>query len=83
MDKAQAESGIDFKDETIICCDCGEDFTWSYGEQLYYRDRSLSPVKRCPKCRELRRKRVRPDPRQHGDIDDTLARANQEIERWR
>lgn len=82
MDKSQAESGIEFKDETIICCDCGEAFTWSYGEQLYYRDRGLSPVKRCPNCRAIRRKRTNPTQKQHTDIDDTLERARQEIERW-
>lgn len=82
MDKRQAESGIDFKDETIVCVDCGEDFTWSYGEQLYYRDRSLSPPRRCPRCRELRRKRTTYFQEQHVDLDDTLKRAREEINRW-
>ena len=83
MDKPQTESGIDFKDETIICCNCGEAFTWSYGEQLYYRDRKLSPPRRCPSCREARRKRADPMRTQQTDIDDTFARAQEEINRWR
>jgi len=82
MDKSQAEPGIDFKDESLICCDCGEAFTWSYGEQLYYRDRSLSPPRRCPKCREQRRKRTTHVQNQHTDIDDTFARAREEIKKW-
>lgn len=84
MDKPNTESGIDFKDETITCVDCLQDFTWTYGEQIYFRDRKLSPPRRCPQCREARRKRItNSDQRQHTGIDDTLARARQEIDRWR
>lgn len=83
MNAPQTNRGIDFKDETIICCDCGEAFSWSYGEQLYYRDRSLSPPHRCPQCREQRRKRINPVSKQHGDTDDTCVRAQAEIEKWR
>lgn len=71
------ESGIEVTDETIVCCDCGELFTWTLGEKLYYRDRRLSPPRRCPACREQRRKRIT-----HTDLDDTFARAKQEISRW-
>jgi hypothetical protein len=83
MDTPQANRGIDFKDETLVCCDCGEDFTWSLGEQLYYSDRKLSPPRRCPRCRQERRKRTTRVQNQHTDIDDTFARARQEIEKWR
>jgi len=83
MDTRETEHGIDFKDETIICCDCGEAFTWSYGEQLYFRDRKLSPPRRCPRDREARRKRTTHTQNQHTDMDDTFARAKEEIERWR
>jgi hypothetical protein len=83
MDKSRTESGINFKDESFICCDCGEIFIWSYGEQLYYRDRKLSPPRRCPSCRQARRKRIDPRPAQQTDIDDTFTRAQEEINRWR
>ena len=82
MEKRRAESGIDFKDETITCVDCLRDFVWTLGEQLYYRDRKLSPPRRCPQCRELRRKWTTYFQTQHADLDDTLARAREEIKRW-
>jgi hypothetical protein len=40
-------------DETIQCERCGRHFTWSYGEQRFYRERNLHRPKRCPKCRVI------------------------------
>lgn len=42
-------------DEQIVCADCGRSFTWSYGEQRFYKARDLSPPKRCETCRARRR----------------------------
>ncbi len=72
----EARPPLDFEDKTIICCDCHKPFLWSHGEQLYYQDRSLSPPRRCPQCRESRRKRIRPN----SDLDNVLAKAREEIE---
>lgn len=57
-------------DEQIVCADCGRSFTWSYGEQRFYKERNLSPPKRCEDCRTRRRsgtdepKRSAPSARQ-------------------
>ena len=75
----EAGPPLDFQDKTIICCDCGEPFLWSHGEQRYYQDRSLSPKRRCPQCCEKRRKRIRPN----SDLGNTLAKARAEIDRWK
>lgn len=40
-------------DETIQCERCGRHFTWSYGEQRYFRENNLHRPKRCPKCRPI------------------------------
>jgi len=48
----------DFVDLVLPCCDCGKAFTWAAGEQAYYKSKELSQPKRCPACRELRRKRI-------------------------
>jgi hypothetical protein len=42
-------------DKTINCCDCHNDFTFTEGEQVYYKDRNLAEPKRCPNCRLKRR----------------------------
>ncbi|MCB9006839.1 MAG: zinc-ribbon domain containing protein [Ardenticatenaceae bacterium] len=40
-------------DETIQCERCGRHFTWSYGEQRFYRANNLHRPKRCPTCRPI------------------------------
>ncbi len=37
--------------ETVVCIDCHEPFTWSYGEQDFYRKLGHQPPKRCHPCR--------------------------------
>jgi uncharacterized membrane protein YsdA (DUF1294 family) len=39
-------------DMLIQCADCGRRFTWSVGEQHFYRQRGLSQPKRCKACRD-------------------------------
>jgi uncharacterized membrane protein YsdA (DUF1294 family) len=39
-------------DILIECADCGRRFTWSVGEQHFYRERGLSRPRRCKACRE-------------------------------
>ena len=43
------------KKKKIVCCDCGETFLFTGGEQKYYEDRKLSEPKRCPVCRQKRK----------------------------
>jgi hypothetical protein len=45
----------DNNDVTLTCCDCGNDFTWSDGEQRFYTERNLSMPRRCQPCRTYRR----------------------------
>lgn len=47
-------------DEVIVCVECGRSFTWSSGEQRYFRERGLERPKRCQACREQRRAEGRP-----------------------
>ena len=49
---------IVFEDKIIRCCDCGESFKFSCGEQLYYRQKGLIEPRRCRPCREMRKKAV-------------------------
>ncbi len=50
-------------DEVIVCVECGRTFTWTYGEQEYYKQRGLDRPKRCPACRSQRRAEARPGMR--------------------
>jgi CxxC-x17-CxxC domain-containing protein len=47
---------IRFLDKTLVCEDCGNDFTWSAGEQEFYAVMGFdNDPKRCPECRKIRR----------------------------
>jgi hypothetical protein len=51
----------EFHDKILQCCDCGQDFVFTAGEQAYYWSKGLSEPKRDKKCRELRRQTLIPD----------------------
>lgn len=47
----------DFKDKKITCKICGSSFTFSIGEQKFYRDRQLMEPRRCPQCRQRKNRK--------------------------
>ena len=47
---------MSFSDKTLTCKDCGQEFTWTAGEQEFYSSRGLmNEPGRCPTCRAARR----------------------------
>ena len=42
-------------EQRLTCADCGREFTFSAGEQDYYRERGYTPPKRCKDCREAKK----------------------------
>ena len=47
-----------YEDQTITCVDCKEDFTFSAGEQEFFREKGLNDTpKRCKECRQAKRAR--------------------------
>jgi len=41
-----------FSDRTLTCCDCGETFVFTAGEQEFYNSKGFSSdPRRCPECR--------------------------------
>ncbi len=48
-------------DRLLHCLDCGADFTFTVGEQLYFASKKLSVPKRCPGCRRKRRNSIVPE----------------------
>lgn len=49
---------VNFEDRTLECIDCRDAFLFSAGEQKFYDERNLSEPKRCPACREKKKKRI-------------------------
>ncbi len=46
-----------YEDQTLICEDCGAEFTFTAGEQEFFAEKGLTNVpKRCPECRKARKK---------------------------
>lgn len=49
----------DIIDKNILCIDCGEDFVWTIGEQVFFRDKGLqNPPKRCKGCKQAKNERI-------------------------
>ena len=47
------------EDTNIACIDCGKDFVWTVGEQLFFRDKGLqNPPKRCKECKQAKNNRL-------------------------
>jgi len=45
-----------FADKTLVCRDCGQEFTFTAGEQEFYQARGLqNEPNRCPECRAAKR----------------------------
>ena len=42
-------------DQTLTCRDCGQEFTFTAGEQAFYQERGFSEPQRCPNCRASRK----------------------------
>ena len=48
------------EDKTLVCRDCGQEFTFTIGEQEFYLSRGLlNEPGRCPECRASRRRERR------------------------
>ena len=49
----------DFQDRLIRCVDCGEQFVWTVGEQVFFHDKGLkNEPKRCKPCKQAKNDRL-------------------------
>lgn len=46
---------MEYQDKTIVCKDCGNEFTFTAGEQAFYAERNFSEPVRCKECRDARK----------------------------
>ena len=45
-----------YEDKTLVCRECGQEFTFTAGEQEFYQQKGLlNEPGRCPTCRAARR----------------------------
>ena len=45
-----------YEDKTIVCADCGQEFTFTASEQAFYAEKGFSDSpKRCKTCRQTRK----------------------------
>ncbi len=52
-------NSTEFEDRLINCVDCGEDFVWSAGEQIFFQDKGLTnEPKRCKPCKQAKNERL-------------------------
>ena len=47
---------MEFEDKALVCQDCGKEFTFTAGEQAFYKEKGLdNEPKRCKECRDKRK----------------------------
>ena len=45
-----------YEDKTIVCADCGQEFTFTASEQAFYAEKGFTDApKRCKTCRQARK----------------------------
>ena len=52
-------SRVDFSDKTLTCRECSKPFSWTAGEQHFFREKELINIPaRCPRCRSARKAKL-------------------------
>jgi CxxC-x17-CxxC domain-containing protein len=46
---------VEFKDEKLVCQDCGKEFVFSAADQQFFQEKGYQPPKRCPECRKAKK----------------------------
>ena len=50
---------MEFQDKSLRCVDCGDEFIWTAGEQLFFADKQFkNEPKRCKMCKAKRANRA-------------------------
>ncbi|MCQ2815078.1 MAG: zinc-ribbon domain-containing protein [Bacilli bacterium] len=45
------------EDKTLVCVECGKEFTFTEGEQAFYAEKGFQEPKRCKECRQKAKER--------------------------
>ena len=58
-DAEWGQAEMEFEDRAILCVDCGQEFVWTAGEQLFFYDKGLkNEPKRCKPCKQAKNERL-------------------------
>jgi CxxC-x17-CxxC domain-containing protein len=58
-DREWEQAEMEFQDRAILCVDCGQEFVWTAGEQLFFHDKGLkNEPKRCKPCKQAKNERL-------------------------
>jgi CxxC-x17-CxxC domain-containing protein len=53
------QTEMEIQDLNIVCVDCEDEFVWTIGEQVFFRDKGLlNPPKRCKPCKQAKNERI-------------------------
>lgn len=59
VSEVQASADSEYPDRAIKCVDCGENFIWTGGEQVFFHDKGLkNEPKRCKPCKQAKNERL-------------------------
>jgi CxxC-x17-CxxC domain-containing protein len=59
---------MEFQDKVLTCIDCGAEFVFTAGEQLFFHDKQFkNEPKRCKTCKSKRIAVLSSAPSSHGD----------------
>jgi len=63
---------MEFQDKSLTCVDCGSEFVWTAGEQLFFADKQFkNEPKRCKACKTKRASRASAGPSGPGRVETT------------
>src|SRR6202022_2227188 len=71
---------MEFQDKILNCVDCGAEFVWTAGEQLFFADKNFkNEPKRCKACKAKRATRsVSPGVRERVETQATCSGCGKE-----
>jgi CxxC-x17-CxxC domain-containing protein len=63
---------MEFQDKRLTCVDCGAEFIWTAGEQLFFADKNFkNEPKRCKSCKAKRASRPLGAPMAREKVETT------------
>ncbi len=63
---------MEFQDKSLTCVDCGSEFIWTAGEQLFFADKQFkNEPKRCKACKASRASRTPGGSSGQGRVETT------------
>ena len=68
-----------YTDKTLVCKECGQEFTFTAGEQEFYAEKGFTnEPQRCKNCRSARKNAAREDGAQRQMFDAVCAECGKE-----